>query len=204
MMSRADTAADTLRSVEFDSPFTVTAAGELADAPAGIYAPEVYHDESTDITMSGAETTWEALTGYTGQHSYSGAVMHASEYLGGRLAADILETPGVYVVTSVEVLPEDVCRHCERSLEETAGGMWVDPEATGDDSVWRETCDQNDTREAYHERDDSPEPAGWAVLRLRHVSYPHEDGRLFDCPACEAVCHCTPDTAECVWTGHES
>jgi hypothetical protein len=23
-----------------------------------------------------------------------------------------------------------------------------------------------------------------------HVDYPHEDGRLYDCPACEEQCHC--------------
>jgi hypothetical protein len=50
---------------------------------------------------------WEPLSGYTGQYGYNGAVMHASEYLGGRLAADILDDPGVYVVVTVEVMPTD-------------------------------------------------------------------------------------------------
>lgn len=35
----------------------------------------------------------------------------------------------------------------------------------------------------------------------KHVNYPHEPGRLYDCPACEARCHCTPGTAECIYTG---
>ena len=35
-----------------------------------------------------------------------------------------------------------VCRHCQRPIKQE-GGAWVDPEATGDDSVWRETCDSN-------------------------------------------------------------
>jgi hypothetical protein len=53
------------------------------------------------------------------------------------------------------------CRHCGRSIV-SAGGTWIDPEATGDDSVWRETCDSNDTFEAQHEPtvpddDDTPE-----------------------------------------------
>lgn len=34
-----------------------------------------------------------------------------------------------------------------------------------------------------------------------HVNYPHEPGRLHDCPACEAACHCTPGAAECVFEG---
>lgn len=28
-------------------------------------------------------------------------------------------------------------------------------------------------------------------LPLEHVDYPHEPGRLYDCPACEAECHCS-------------
>lgn len=36
-----------------------------------------------------------------------------------------------------------------------------------------------------------------------HVNYPHEPGRLYDCPACEARCHCDadPGTTECVFDG---
>lgn len=36
-----------------------------------------------------------------------------------------------------------------------------------------------------------------------HVNYPHEPGRLYDCPACEAQCHCDadPGTTECVYSG---
>ncbi|MFE6739848.1 hypothetical protein [Streptomyces tubercidicus] len=52
-----------------------------------------------------------------------------------------------------------------------------------------------------------------------HVDYPHEPGRLLDCPACESRCHCGEahdgscthpmgdgklhHTTECVWPGHE-
>jgi hypothetical protein len=35
----------------------------------------------------------------------------------------------------------------------------------------------------------------------RHVDYPHEPGRMYECEACEAQCHCTPDTTECVYVG---
>jgi hypothetical protein len=36
-----------------------------------------------------------------------------------------------------------------------------------------------------------------------HVDYPHEPGRLYDCPACEARCHCDPDpgTTACIYEG---
>jgi len=34
-----------------------------------------------------------------------------------------------------------------------------------------------------------------------HADYPHEPGRLYGCPACEAACYCTPGDAECVFSG---
>lgn len=43
---------------------------------------------------------------------------------------------------------------------------------------------------------------GWACDCDYHDDYPHEPGRLPGCSACEDECHCTPDTAECVWEGH--
>lgn len=43
------------------------------------------------------------------------------------------------------------CRHCSREIVRDADGRWVDPEATGDDEVWRETCDAHDTFVADHE-----------------------------------------------------
>jgi len=48
------------------------------------------------------------------------------------------------------------CRHCERDIVLDVFGSWIDPQATGDDILWRETCDANDTFEAYHE----PMPKG--------------------------------------------
>lgn len=42
------------------------------------------------------------------------------------------------------------CKHCGRTITHE-DGAWVDPNATGDDAVWRETCDSHDTRTAEHE-----------------------------------------------------
>jgi hypothetical protein len=107
-----------LNRVEFDCPFlvgkqreayplhTVPELARLYGFPANVHAPSVWHDDTADIVIESDQ--WEAFSvGYTGQWSYNGAVMHASEYLGGRLADDILETPGVYVVVAVEVFPEE-------------------------------------------------------------------------------------------------
>jgi hypothetical protein len=44
-----------------------------------------------------------------------------------------------------------MCQHCDRVIELADDGMWVDPEATGDDDIWREVCDANDEFIAIHE-----------------------------------------------------
>jgi hypothetical protein len=38
----------------------------------------------------------------------------------------------------------------------------------------------------------------------QHADYPHEPGRLYDCPACEASCHCTPGYTQCVYEGEHN
>lgn len=43
------------------------------------------------------------------------------------------------------------CIHCGRSIVYDTNDGWVDPEATGDDEMWRETCDRHDTFIAEHE-----------------------------------------------------
>ena len=55
-----------------------------------ILAPCVY-DEQLD------NDRWTLMNGYSGQDSYSGPIMHNSEFIGGRMAEDILNEPGVYV-----------------------------------------------------------------------------------------------------------
>jgi hypothetical protein len=79
---------DTLDSlVEFDCVFQVLPDGSVFERPA-LYGPEVY-----DSTVTAG---WTLVDGYSGQYGYSGPIMHASEYLGGRMAQDTLDTPGVY------------------------------------------------------------------------------------------------------------
>lgn len=45
------------------------------------------------------------------------------------------------------------CRWCGRDIA-LEDGTWVDEDATGDDEVWRESCDQHDTFTAEHEPED--------------------------------------------------
>ena len=46
------------------------------------------------------------------------------------------------------------CKHCWRRIVHDKEDGWIDPEATGDDRIWRETCDANDTFTAEHEPED--------------------------------------------------
>ena len=48
-------------------------------------------------------------------------------------------------------MSESVCKHCGRRIVLDPTDGWVDPEATGDDSMWREGCDSHDTFTAEHE-----------------------------------------------------
>lgn len=112
--------------VDFDVPFQVHADGTITDVEGvHIYAPTVYHVDDQqpphdiEVHPGARGDRWEALTGFTGQYSYNGAVLHASEFIGGGLERHLLEHPGVYVSTAVEVL----------SIGD--GGVEEDPEPAG-------------------------------------------------------------------------
>lgn len=52
------------------------------------------------------------------------------------------------------------CIHCGRFIvNEGEPGLytWIDPDATGDDGIWREVCEAHDTFTAEHEPDDRPQ-----------------------------------------------
>ena len=114
-----------INDVDMGVPFRIGEDGSIVTVYPEVYGPDVHHDETDHIRIDNPTgETWYAFSkGYTGQWMSAGSpVMHASEYIGGRLETDMLESPGVYVVESVEVEPD--------------------------------------------EEDDSPEPAGWVVLKL--------------------------------------
>ena len=107
--------------VNFDSPFRVhePEAGIPRVTPSlypEVFAPEAWPLEDGESFT--APDGWSAVSGYSGQYGYSGPVMHPSEYLGRRMAADVLDAPGVYCLCVVEYLPE------EEDGETVAGG-WV-------------------------------------------------------------------------------
>lgn len=87
--------------LEFASLFRVTNSGyvvtgqELDDLdPTLPHLPDDVHVD--DVDVPGAIPGWEAVSGYTGQHGYRGALMHPSEYFGGHLAFDTMMRPGLY------------------------------------------------------------------------------------------------------------
>lgn len=82
--------------MDFDRVIVVHDDGTVSDSDR--YAPEVYaEDDGTTFLSAG----WELLNGYSGQYGYSGPVMHSSEFIGGRMADDILSEPGEYVALVV-------------------------------------------------------------------------------------------------------
>lgn len=76
--------------MEFDHVIEVTTDGRVIDRP-DLHGPDLCDDELETAAP------WSLLTGYTGQYGYSGPIMHNSEYIGGGMALDILDSPGVYV-----------------------------------------------------------------------------------------------------------
>ena len=83
---------DTLNDVmEFDHVIRVHPDGSITE-PRDIHAPDLFDGELQCGTRA-----WSLMNGYSGQHGYSGPVMHSSEFIGGRMADDILTCPGLYV-----------------------------------------------------------------------------------------------------------
>lgn len=89
---------------EFDRPFTVNSDGTVT-AITSYFVPSVWSDDDSDIVIDSSD--WSALSGYTGQHGYSGAVMHSSEYFGGKLYEDVMTTPGTYALVEVRDLEDE-------------------------------------------------------------------------------------------------
>lgn len=76
----------------------------------GLWAPELYIPADDDgnflpgwdgrLTGQALDQGWSLMRGYSGAHGQGRSVlMEPAEFIGGRMAAAILATPGVYVST---------------------------------------------------------------------------------------------------------
>lgn len=158
--------------MEFDSPITVHEDGTITSGPEGRdgWAPSLWDGElDTD--------RWSLIDGYSGQDSYAGPVMHDSEFIGGRMARDILSEPGTYVAIASYYLPaqldaDDIPADFPvtplhpgdpqaNATDGTCGLSW-------DDSIPTEYTPAPSARcpfEAFH-NDEDTSIEGWAVARL--------------------------------------
>lgn len=110
--------------MQIDHVIRVREDGTVTDQGiTGVYAPEIHieydgpfaeaqisDDQERAMATWVKGQGWDILTGW----SMNGgpAIMHASQYIGGRLAAHIRETPGYWVKLSVEIYPgEDDPEH---------------------------------------------------------------------------------------------
>ena len=85
-------------------------------------------------------------------------------------------------------------------LEQLASGNDVS-DLTGVDSSDLTGSVVGDTPGAEWSRANDDLGLVYTVTELTHVNYPHEPGRLYDCPACESSCHCKPGETECIYSG---
>lgn len=103
----AVTAETISRFVEFDSPFLVHDDGKHISREDSVYGPElligndIQEDKKKLTVPFPGYPQWELVSGFSGQDSYPGPVMHDSEFLGGGMARWVMENPGIYVMTSV-------------------------------------------------------------------------------------------------------
>lgn len=87
-------------------PINVNPDGTLTELDNYPLEPDAYVDTDGTDHFEG-DPRWKPMAGYSGQHGYSGPVMHASEYIGGRMAEDILSTPGIYTTLVVGAYDDD-------------------------------------------------------------------------------------------------
>lgn len=120
--------------IEFDAAYSAVTGDYV-----GGYVPTVEHSDTADILIDGVPLAdspdWHALTGYTRQHGYRGAVMHPSETMADDDIRAAVREAGGDVFAIVEVSAHD-----------------------DDDPVFPDEPDYCEEYGCAHE------PAGWAVI----------------------------------------
>ena len=87
--------------MEFEHVIEIHEDGSISE-PSGVYAPDYRNDVVTDPKW------FNYAKGYTGQYGGS-SPMHNSEFIGGSLARDIMDDPGIYVAVVCDWDCDDDC-----------------------------------------------------------------------------------------------
>jgi len=111
--------------MEFDHVIEVHVDGSVTDAPTGIWGPELCDGELLQGGTAG--TGWTLMNGYSGQYNYRGPIMHASEFIGGKMAHDILSEPGFYVALTDNADGWAVARKDSERRCAACGGRFHNP-----------------------------------------------------------------------------
>jgi hypothetical protein len=105
--------------MEFYHVVTSDGEGNVTDGPSSLYAPQPYVDLNSEgqmISLSPADIhdlgEWTLLDGFSGQHGYSGPIMHESEFVGGGLERHIRENAGYYAVVEITGIGGDDDDNC--------------------------------------------------------------------------------------------
>lgn len=102
------------------------------------------HEVTVSFSREYGWQQWGAVTGVLSE------TMVLTEAIQERASEDA-EVAGLLWERDPETAT-DTCIHCERGIAYSeADDTWIDPEATGDDETWRESCDAHDTFTADHE-----------------------------------------------------
>ena len=97
---------------------------KLGHAPVyDLTTPECIHRRDVD-RLPAVLPDWTPLAGHSGQHGYSGPVMHLSETLSGGLEDAVMDTAGVYVTITVDD-DEEYENHLGEPYIETESVGWM-------------------------------------------------------------------------------
>lgn len=149
--------ANTVHAPEIDCDY----AGPFAEA-------QILAEHDRAMVEYAAKQGWTIQSGWTGQYGYSGPGMHPSEYIGGELEKNILETPGLWVADSIELHPgEDDPEYNGGSGESESAG-WV--------IAHRPAVHYGESRTACGDASDSEE---YCTTEIKDVT----------CPVCWEIVH---------------
>lgn len=96
--------------MEFDHVIRVHPDGTVSE-PSNVWAPELWDEELFVYPQIPSQPSgWWLMNGYS---AHSGPIMHDSEFIGGRMARNILTQPGLYVaLTNHTSEPSEGCDDC--------------------------------------------------------------------------------------------